>query len=135
MPSAIGRSNDAPSCQGVTPAMALPKHLEGQEKLDRREANLRKFTAWPQIEVRLKHRWSPDRVLEWHNRRFPGEAAPNRRTLFRFLEDKPESWFVSLLDPYDLVTGKVTEHVIVLEEQAAMIDVICRFPVAPAEYH
>jgi hypothetical protein len=100
----------------------LPKHLVSQEKLDAREARLRQFERWPEMELRLRHRWGPDRVLNWYQQRWPGERAPSRRTLFRFLDGKPVEWFVSPLDAMELATVKVP-RLLVLERQAAMIQV------------
>jgi hypothetical protein len=104
-------------------SVALPKFLDSQLKVDKREQRLReKFPRWSLVELYLRHCWGPDKVLAWYRERFPGEPAPSRMTLFRFLADKPESWFVTPLDALELVTAKVP-RLLVLERQAAMIQV------------
>src|SRR4030095_12693789 len=75
------------------------------------------------MELRLKHGCGPDKVLAWYRERFPGEPAPSRTTLFRFLADKPPSWFVSALDAVGLPAAEAPP-LLVLERQAVMIQVM-----------
>ena len=72
-----------------------------------RERRLRGLPHWEEIEVRLQHRWTPDRVLEWRTRAYPGEPAPARKTLYRFLDDQAESWYVPQLVVDQTDTGRV----------------------------
>jgi hypothetical protein len=62
-------------------------------------------------------------VIAWYESRYPGESAPNRKTLYKYLADKPESWFIATLDALELVTAKVP-RLFVLERQAMMIEVM-----------
>jgi hypothetical protein len=71
----------------------------------------------------LPLRWPPDRVIAWYESRYPGESAPNRKTLYKYLGDKPESWSIGTLDALELVTAKVP-RLFVLERQAMMIEVM-----------
>src|SRR4030095_4732273 len=107
----------------VPAALPLRKHLEAQEKIDQQEARLRKFPSWDSLELRLRHKWPPDKVLAWHQKHFPGEPAPSRRTLFRYLATGPKSWFVSSLDEAELGT-EVVPRLLVLERQVTMIRVM-----------
>jgi hypothetical protein len=98
--------------------------FQSQMKVDRREQRLQqKFPRWAEIRLRLQHSWGPDKVLAWYRERFPGEPAPSRTTLFRFLADKPASWFVSSLDALELAMAKVP-RLLILERQAVMIQVM-----------
>ena len=92
--------------------------------VDKREQRLQqKFRRWPDVRLRLQHSWGPDKVLGWYRERFPGEPAPSRTTLFRFLADKPPTWFVTPLAALDIVTGQVP-RLLVLERQTVMIQVM-----------
>lgn len=86
-----------------------------------REKRLRALPRWPEIEVRLQHGWTPDRLIDWHSRTYPCEAVPPRRTLYRFLEDQTESWFVPRL----VIEQTATKHVpriLVVEKQAQLVE-------------
>ena len=87
-----------------------------------RERRLRALPHWDEIEVRLQHRWTPERVLEWHARTFPGAAAPSRRTLYRFLEDQPERWYVPKLGIDQNDTKRVPPRIRVIEQHADLVE-------------
>lgn len=87
-----------------------------------RERRLRALPQWEEIEVRLQHRWTPDRVLEWHARTYPGSPAPARKTLYRFLEDQDESWYVPQLVIDQTDTKRVPPRILVLQKQANLIE-------------
>lgn len=86
-----------------------------------REKRLRALPHWPEIEVRLQHGWTPDRVTDWHGRTYPGEAVPPRRTLYRFLEDQAPSWLVPRIVIEQLDTRHVP-RILVVEKQAQLIE-------------
>src|SRR5712692_1973495 len=86
-----------------------------------RERRLQALPHWPEIEIRLRHRWSPDEVIEWHQRAYPAESVPARRTLYRFLQDKHESWYLEQLVIQQNVTKRVP-RILVLERQANLIE-------------
>ena len=88
---------------------ALPKWLADQAVKDKRGSWLRAKCKHfdEEVEPRLRHRWPPDKVIAWYKSRYPAESAPNRKTLYRYLADKPESWFIGTLDALELVTPKV----------------------------
>lgn len=86
-----------------------------------RERRLQKFPHWEEMELRLRCRWTPDRVLAWYTQRWPGEPAPNRMTLYRFLSDQPEAWFVRSLEELHSDTARVP-RLLVLQEQVALIE-------------
>jgi len=75
------------------PAVAeAPKKGHGTGSRERR---LRAQPHWVDIEQRLQHRWSPERVADWYAKAHPTEPPISSRTLRRFVEDQPESWFVT----------------------------------------
>jgi hypothetical protein len=61
-------------------------------------------------------------VLEWHARTYPGERPPARRTLYRFVEDQPERWFVPKLGLDQTDMARVPPRIRVLEQQANLIE-------------
>ena len=87
-----------------------------------REKRLRALPRWEEIEVRLQHRWTPDRVLDWHARAYPGQPMPARKTLYRFLEDQADSWYVPQLVINQTDTRRVPQRILVLEKQANLIE-------------
>ncbi len=86
-----------------------------------RERRLRRLPHWDEIEIRLRHRWSPWRVVSWYKERWPSERPPSHMTLYRFLEGKPETWFVGKLTLQEIVTPGVT-RLLVLEEHTSMCE-------------
>ena len=87
-----------------------------------RERRLRALPHWEEIEVRLQHRWTPDLVLAWHAHAYPGEPTPARKTLYRFLEDQAERWYVSKLVIDQTDTKRVPSRIRVLDQQANLIE-------------
>ena len=87
-----------------------------------REKRLRALPRWEDIKLRLQHRWTPDQVVGWHARTYPGEAAPVRRTLYRYLEDKPETWYAAQLAIDQTDTKRVPRRILVHEQQANLIE-------------
>jgi hypothetical protein len=87
-----------------------------------RERRLRALPHWEEIEVRLQHRWTPERVIAWHARTYPREAAPVRRTLYRFLQDQVQSWYVPQLALDQTDAHRVPPRILVLEKQANLIE-------------
>ena len=45
-----------------------------------RERRLARFPHFDEIQVRLQHRWPPDRVIRWHQREYPGDPCPPKTT-------------------------------------------------------
>jgi hypothetical protein len=88
---------------------------------DERWRHMRRFPHWDEIELRLRHRWSPRRVAAWHAKTYSVDPVPSWRTLYRFVNDKPESWFISTLLAQELATAALP-RILVLEEQAAVIE-------------
>ncbi len=85
-------------------------------------SSLRSLPHWEEIEVRLRQRWTPHAIVEWHCRQYPGRPQPSERALARFLQSKPTSWFVVSLavGPF---TPSCVPRIFVLREQASLIEV------------
>src|SRR5262245_38051480 len=85
-----------------------------------RERRLMALPYWDEIEVRLRHRWTPDRVLEWYRRTYPDEPAPSRMSLYRYLKSQGASWYVPELVIKQTATTSVS-RILVIEKQANLI--------------
>ena len=95
-----------------------------------RERRLARFKHWEEIQVRLRHRWLPDRVIRWHQGQWPSEPCPPKTTLFRYVKSKPPGWFVSKLVLAESGTRTVHRQ-LVAERQAELIEtMIMRLQVA-----
>jgi hypothetical protein len=86
-----------------------------------RERRLQAYPHWDEIQVRLQHRWSPDRVIRWHEQQYPGDQCPAKTTLFRYLKSKPPGWFVSRLILTESGT-KTVQNQLVAERQSELIE-------------
>jgi hypothetical protein len=62
---------------------------------DKRAERLQSHALWPEIELRLRHGKSPESVNQELSAQFPDQQVPSSRTLRRFVESRPASWFVS----------------------------------------
>jgi hypothetical protein len=110
-------------------ATGAGKHEDyGESRL--RERRLARFKHWEEIQVRLQHRWPPDRVIRWHQDQWPSEPCPPKTTLFRHVKSKPPGWFISRLVHAE--SGMRTVHrQLVAERQAELIEtMIMRLQVA-----
>src|SRR5262245_50497638 len=85
-----------------------------------RERHLEAYPQWPEILVRLQHRWPVRRVIRWHEEKFPGAPCPPRMTLNRYVKSKPASWFISRLVLAESGT-RMAHRLLVAEQQAEMI--------------
>src|SRR4029450_2952776 len=86
-----------------------------------RESRLQAYPHWDDIQVRLQHRWAPDRVIKWHEQQYPGDPCPAKTTLFRYLKSKPQGWFVSRLILTESGT-KTVQNQLVAERQSELIE-------------
>jgi hypothetical protein len=86
-----------------------------------RERRLQAYPHWDEIQVRLQHRWAPDRVIKWHLEKFPGAPCPPKTTLFRYVRSKPSGWFVSQLILAEGGTRTVRSQ-LVAERQSELIE-------------
>jgi hypothetical protein len=85
-----------------------------------RDRRLAGYAHWEEIQVRLQHRWPPDRVVRWHQHQYPGEPCPPKTT-FRYVKAKPPSWFISRLVLAESGTRTVHRQR-VAERQAELIE-------------
>src|SRR3989441_9434619 len=79
----------------------------------RRDRRLRASPHWEEVELRLRHRWSPRQVVTWYRERWPSERPPSVPTLYRFLQDQDAGWFLP-----ELVDTRRLPRVLPLEEHA-----------------
>src|SRR4030095_6792594 len=86
-----------------------------------RERRLQAYPPWDEIQLRLQHRWSPDRVIRWHEQQYPGDQCPAKTTLFRYLKSKPPGWFVSRLILTESGT-KTVQNQLAAERQSELIE-------------
>lgn len=86
-----------------------------------RERRLEAFAHWPEILVRLQHRWPPDRVIRWYQEKFPGTPCPTKSTLVRYVKSKSPSWFISKLVLAENGTRTV-QYQLVSERQSELIE-------------
>ena len=82
----------------------------------RRDRRLRASPHWEEVELRLRHRWSPRQVVTWYRERWPSERLPSVPTLYRFLEDQEAGWFLP-----ELVDTRRLPRVLPLEEHAHLM--------------
>lgn len=102
-------------------AKRTPPQAMDPEGLDDRERRLRRWAHWDEVELRLRHGWSPHRVVSWYRQLWPGERPPSVMTLYRFLAGKPKSWFVTPLTLHELATGRLP-RVLALERHAQLTE-------------
>src|SRR5437667_2496452 len=93
----------------------MAKEIDAKEKIviSRRDRRLRAWPHWEEVELRLRHRWSPRQVVTWYRERWPSERPPSVPTLYRFLEDQDADWFLP-----ELVDTRRLPRVLSLEEHA-----------------
>src|SRR5438093_10251931 len=93
----------------------MSKVMDAKEKIVvcRRDRRLRAWPHWEEVELRLRHRWSPREVVAWYRERWPSERPPSAPTLYRFLEDQEAGWFLP-----ELVDTRRLPRVLALEEHA-----------------
>jgi hypothetical protein len=76
---------------------------------------------WDEMELRLRHHWSPEKVSKWLLEAHPTARPVPSRTLRRYVETKGEGWFATAL-----VVARKTEadltRVMALDEHARLID-------------
>jgi hypothetical protein len=77
--------------------------------------------SWPDIELRLRHRWPPERVIDWVKTAHPTVQVPSRMSLYRYIAGKPPGWFVSELMLAQSGRTSVERH-LVLKRQADLIE-------------
>lgn len=85
-----------------------------------RERRLRALEHWDEIDIRLRCRHSPERILAWHQRAYPTAQLPSIRTLYRYLADQAETWFVPSLLLEETVRARMP-HLLVAEEHAELV--------------
>ena len=78
-----------------------------------RDRRLRARPHWDELELRLRHRWSPRQVIAWYRERWPAERPPSAPTIYRFLQDQEDGWFLP-----ELVDTRRLPRVLALEEHA-----------------
>ena len=86
-----------------------------------RGRRLRALPYWDEIEIRLQHGWSPEKAADWYERTYSPAKAPSRATLYRYLEDKPKSWFLSPLVLEQIENAHVS-RVLVLQRHAELCE-------------
>jgi hypothetical protein len=86
---------------------------KGKIVVCRRDRRLRAWPHWEEVELRLRHRWSPRQVVAWYRERWSSERPPSVPTLYRFLEDQEAGWFLP-----ELVDTRRLPRVLALEEHA-----------------
>src|SRR5437867_2032834 len=96
----------------------MAKVIDPKEKIVvcRRDRRLRAWPHWEEVELRLRHRWSPRQVVTWYRERWPSERLPSAPTLYRFLEDQEAGWFLP-----ELVDTRRLPRVLPLEEHADLM--------------
>ena len=96
----------------------MAKVIDPKEKIVvcRRDRRLRAWPHWEEVELRLRHRWSPREVVAWYRERWPSERPPSAPTLYRFLEDQEAGWFLP-----ELVDTRRLPRVLPLEEHAHLM--------------
>jgi hypothetical protein len=86
-----------------------------------RERRLRQHPQWEEIELRLRCRWAPERVIRWLVEKCPGEPHPSKMTLFRFVKSKPDAWFIAPLLPGQTGTRSVPRQLVV-QRQSELLE-------------
>ena len=77
---------------------------------------------WDEIELRLRHGWTPHQVVVWHGEQHPGSPQPTVRALGGFLRHKPVSWFCVELAIASFTPPRVP-RIVGFREQAALIEI------------
>jgi hypothetical protein len=93
---------------------------------DRKWRRLKTHKLWDDIEIRLRHRWSPRKVESWLKTEYPKVLPVSFKTLYRYLHNKPEGWFVSelVIAGASKVTHSRVSRLLVLEEHAAALELL-----------
>ena len=93
----------------------MAKVIDAKEKIVvcRRDRRLRAWPHWEEVELRLRHRWSPRQVVTWYRERWPSERPPSVPTIYRFLEDQDAGWSLP-----ELVDTRRLPRLLPLEEHA-----------------
>src|SRR5438132_6255366 len=96
----------------------MAKVIDAKEKIavSRRDRRLRAWPHWEEVELRLRHRWSPRQVVAWYRERWSTERPPSVPTLYRFLQDQEADWFLP-----ELVDARRLPRVLPLEEHAHLM--------------
>src|SRR5437016_6862875 len=84
-----------------------------EQAASRRDRRLRAWPHWDDLELRLRHRWSPRQVVAWYRERCPAERPPSAPTTYRFLQGQDAGWFLP-----ELVDTRRLPRVLPLEEHA-----------------
>jgi hypothetical protein len=84
---------------------------------------LKRHPRWDEIELRLRHRWTPRDVERWLRTQHPDAKTVSYQTLYRYREDKDEAWYVSpLVVGAELRRG--VARLMVLQEHTALIEAL-----------
>jgi hypothetical protein len=73
------------------------RYRSGIDDPEARWAWIRRHPFWDEIELRLRHKWSPREVAKWLQEQHPDARTVSFKTLYRYLEDKDDEWFVTEL--------------------------------------
>lgn len=88
---------------------------------DRRGQRLEELENWEEVELRLRHRWSPYRVVKWYKERLPTDDPPIVRTLYSSCRarNRHGSWNHCSLSRR---AKERLPRVLALKEQASLIE-------------
>jgi hypothetical protein len=96
-----------------------------QQDPERRWRWLKKHPLWEEIELRLRHRWSPREVERWLRTDHATVKPVSFQTLYRYLEEKPEEWYIAAWAVSPRLQRSVS-RLMVLEEHAALYEAMKR---------
>jgi hypothetical protein len=74
--------------------------------------------------MRLQHRWTPREVEAWLKREHPDKKQVSFQTFYRYLDEKPEAWYVSPLIVAAPELRRRVTRVMVLEQHAELLDAL-----------
>jgi hypothetical protein len=97
-----------------------------QSDPDRKWRRLKSHPLWEEFELRLRHHWSPRKVVDWLVTDHPKARRVSHQTFYRYLQGKPDSWFVSevvVAGAPKWLHGRVS-RLMILKEHAAAIEVM-----------
>jgi hypothetical protein len=84
---------------------------------------LKRHPRWEEIELRLRHRWTPRDVERWLRTQHPDAKTVSYQTLYRYLENKDEVWYVApLVVAAELRRG--VARLMVMQEHTALIEAL-----------